>query len=229
MMCLALGSLSGLHRRSHKIALRFFTIAAGLYFIFASGPVSHWLLGQLEYRYPAFYSVKNIDDVDTIVVLTGYVFPDPIYPLSSRVNGSTLFRLSETLTIWNERPFAKVVLAGPEDMTSVMRDLLVAMGIPNFAIIKAPASHNTLKNIQSLSHFIDNKRFILVTSAGHMHRAVILAKKLNLDPIPAPTDYYTSKNPLKSDWLPTPTHLEYSDLAVHEYLALAYYHFIPLS
>jgi uncharacterized SAM-binding protein YcdF (DUF218 family) len=203
----------------------FFVISGGLYFIFGSGPVSNWVLGTLEYRYPAFYLVKDREEAKTIVVLAGYVVADPIFPLSSRVNGATLFRLSEAFMVWRERPTAKLILAGPADMTGVMEGLLLGMGVPKSAVIKASKSRNTMENLRSLNSILDGQRFILVTSAGHMPRAMMLAKRFRLDPVPAPTDYLTSTNPWLSSWMPTPAHLELSDLAAHEYLSMAYYYF----
>ena len=66
--------------------------------------------------------------------------------------------------------------------------------------------------------------FILVTSAGHMPRSMHVFKKAGLNPIPAPTHYLTRKNNLAISYLPSPLHLRYSDLAIHEYAAILWYH-----
>ena len=189
--------------------------------------MSYVLLKPLEFKYDAYEADIQQGDTRYIVVMSGYALVDPIYPLSSRVNGATLFRLSEAFLVWRERPTSKLILAGPTDMTSVMEDLLMGMGVPKSAVLRASKSRDTIENIRSLGSILSDKRFILVTSAGHMQRAVLLAKRFSLEPIPAPTDYYTSSNPFASNWLPTPFHLELSDLAAREYMALAYYHFFP--
>lgn len=65
-----------------------------------------------------------------------------------------------------------------------------------------------------------NEPFVWVTSALHMPRAVLLAKKLGLDPLPAPSNYTSFRDqPVVWDaFLPTPrVWTEWSALA-HEWI-----------
>jgi hypothetical protein len=48
-------------------------------------------------------------------------------------------------------------------------------------------------------------------------------KKQQMNPLPAPTDYMSRKNYMAISYLPSPLHLYYSDLAVHEYLGILWY------
>ena len=66
-------------------------------------------------------------------------------------------------------------------------------------------------------------RFILVTSASHMRRSQALFRKLGMDPIAAPTDYESTGQGLRlSDFYPSVGELHKADLALHEYLGLAW-------
>lgn len=116
-----------------------------------------------------------------------------------------------------------MILVGPDNMTRVMKDLIVAMGVEESQVIQAKSSASTTGNAESVREALYGKKFFLVTSAGHMPRAVMLFKQAALQPLPAPTDYYTTPEIFKSNLLPSPFHLKCSDLAVHEYLAIAYY------
>jgi uncharacterized SAM-binding protein YcdF (DUF218 family) len=62
-----------------------------------------------------------------------------------------------------------------------------------------------------------------VTSAGHMRRAIGVFRKNGMNPIPAPTDYQLPGNARYASWTTSPIHLAASDLAVHEYIGLAWY------
>ena len=67
--------------------------------------------------------------------------------------------------------------------------------------------------------------FLLVTSASHMPRAMMLNRKAGLNPIPAPTARRAAGTTLKSDpafWLPSAGALEMSERAIHEYLGIAW-------
>jgi uncharacterized SAM-binding protein YcdF (DUF218 family) len=56
-----------------------------------------------------------------------------------------------------------------------------------------------------------------------MPRSVGVFRKQGLNPLPAPTDYMSRKNYMAISYLPSPLHLYYSDLAVHEYLGILWY------
>jgi len=65
--------------------------------------------------------------------------------------------------------------------------------------------------------------FILVTSAAHMPRAAGFFKKRGLQPIPAPTDFLNTRHRLDSDDLvPDATKLVRAQIAIYEYLGLAW-------
>jgi uncharacterized SAM-binding protein YcdF (DUF218 family) len=72
-------------------------------------------------------------------------------------------------------------------------------GIPATAIIEDPSSLNTYENAVNVQKIMAErkiKKVLLVTSAFHMPRSLRIFRKLNLDVIPAPSDYLTSQNEL---------------------------------
>ncbi|MEF9426571.1 MAG: YdcF family protein [Candidatus Mariimomonas ferrooxydans] len=217
------GAILFLVKKARKFSSYLLIIAVVIYLFFASGPVSFWLLGNLEYQYPYLKDSESIKEVEYIVVLTAYAEADHLLPLSSRVNDSSAFRLIEAVRIFKKIPHSGIIISGSKDISGIMKELLIAMGINENKIIIENNSNNTFESAKNLQPLINHKPIVLVTSAGHMPRSMKVFKKLGMNPIPAPTNYFTRKNYLAINYLPSPLHLKYSDLAIQEYGALLYY------
>ncbi len=220
---LVAGIITFFFQRIRKYAIYLVGASALIYIIFANGPVSYWLIISLESRYPALNSFEKLEKVDTIVILPGHAEYDPYFPLSSTVNSSTAFRIIEALRIWQLFPDSEILISGPKEVPELMRKLLLALGVPDKQIIVENESASTYENALILRRKLSDRPFILVTSAGHMPRAMGVFRKVGMNPIPAPTDYMAGSNFLATQYLPSPSHLMYSDLAVHEYLGMLWY------
>jgi len=86
-----LGFILVFAKKSKKIGLYLLLSAGILYVFFGTGPVSFWLLGNLEYQYPHLGNQKAFAKVNTIVVLAAHAEQDVNRPISSNVNSSTAF------------------------------------------------------------------------------------------------------------------------------------------
>ncbi|WP_147266943.1 YdcF family protein [Parvibium lacunae] len=89
-------------------------------------------------------------------------------------------------------------------------------------------SRNTDENIAYLSPLLAQagvKRITLVTSAYHMPRALRLmapyAREYGFTVIPAATQFYRGQPTAPTDWIPSGIGMRYSQIALHEWLALA--------
>lgn len=83
--------------------------------------------------------------------------------------------------------------SGPSESED-MAALLEPMGVPASAILQDPTSLNTRENAVNVKRILEEKgirQILLVTSALHMPRSVLIFKRLGIDPIPAPTDFLT--------------------------------------
>ena len=210
-------------KKNKKMGSYLLLSAGILYVFFGTGPVSFWLLGNLEYQYPFVKSINASNKGQPIVVLAAQAEIDTNRPISSNVNSSTAFRLIEAVRLLRKNPKSKVIVSGPDNMPLVMKQLLVKVGIDNDQIVVEDQSTSTYESAVKLKEMILGKSFFLVTSAGHMPRSMGVFKKLHMNPIPAPTDYMSRKNYMAISYLPSPLHLYYSDLAVHEYLGILWY------
>ncbi|MEM4655324.1 MAG: ElyC/SanA/YdcF family protein [Thermosphaera sp.] len=193
-----------------------------VYLVFGAGPVSFLLLGALEFRIPPA-DLTEREKAEAMVVLAGYGEADPDHPLSSSVNGTSAIRLLETVMSYRSRP-TTVFVSGFGDVARIMRDILVSAGIPAEQVIVDSVSRHTHESAEQLAPLLGDKPFLLITSAGHMPRAMGVFLKAGTRPLPVPTDYMTKRNVLATNYLPSPLHLYYSDLAMSEYAALAWYH-----
>jgi uncharacterized SAM-binding protein YcdF (DUF218 family) len=210
--------------KRHRTASRYpFTAAILIYVFFGTGPVGYWLLGSLEFRYPPFQETADNQDVEDIVLLAGYAGRDGDMPLSSHVNDSSAIRILETARVFRLQPKRRIIISGMDDVPIIMRDVLVSLGIPDKNIITERGAASTIESAINVSTMLKGKKAILVTSAGHMHRASRIFRNYGIHPIPAPTDFLTRKNHLASGYFPRPLYLRMSDLAIHEYVGILWY------
>jgi uncharacterized SAM-binding protein YcdF (DUF218 family) len=222
-LLLIIGIAALFFRRLRKLAMILLIIAGIIYIALASGPVSYWLIGRLEHRYPALTNIDTVKNVKKIVVLAGHADADPYFPISSAVNSSSAFRLMEAARLHNLISGSKILITGSGDVPEVMKKVLLSLGIPDQTISIDNQSRNTYESAVKIRQMVGTETIILVTSAGHMIRSVGVFKKVGINTIPAPTDYMTGPNCLAANYFPTASHLTYSDLAVHEYLGIVWY------
>lgn len=120
-----------------------------------------------------------------------------------------------------------------QDMATLAR----AMGVPASAILQDPTSLNTYENAVNVGKLLDSqgirRRVLLVTSAIHMPRSLLIFKRQKIEAIPAPTDFLVSEQDvreLSSSWqavvlnlLPDAERLEQATKALKEYIGIAVY------
>ncbi|MBZ8181576.1 YdcF family protein [Oscillatoria salina IIICB1] len=85
---------------------------------------------------------------------------------------------------------------GGQSEAEDMAELLKMMGVPSRAIILEPDSLNTYENAVNVRKILEDrgiKRVLLVTSAIHMPRSVLIFQRQNFEVIPAPCDFLIAK------------------------------------
>jgi uncharacterized SAM-binding protein YcdF (DUF218 family) len=214
------GVLLSLLARTRKAALLCLTSAGVLLMVFASGKTATLLMSPLEYAYPR---VADHGAARAIVVLSAYAADDPLMPLSSRPNPSGLYRVVEAFHLWQQCRDCRVLMTGSSPTTEVMAQLLVSLGVPHSQVQVDNAAANTAASATNVRRLLGDTSFFLVTSAGHMSRAMAVFTKSGMQPLPAPTDYQLPKAVAHADWRLSAFHLQCSDLAIHEYIGLWWY------
>lgn len=207
-----------------KISTVLFIMAVSIYFVLGSGPVSQLLLSSLEYEYPVYEpSDYNRKTISTIVVLTGTAEAKPNTPLSSHLNKSSAYRALEARRIYLLHPDSKILISGLGSTPDILKSVMLSMDIPESNITVENKSATTYESANNLGQFLNDKTFILVTSAGHMPRSMATFESQGMKPVPAPTEFMTKKNIFAAQYLPIPRHIIYSELAIHEYLGIFWY------
>lgn len=210
--------------KHHKASIIALGSAITLYMVLGFGPVAHFLLGQLEYSYSPYQKCHTEGcDITAIVVLTGDGEKKADIPVTSYVNSSSMFRLVEASRILQLHPDAKIYISGSLDVARMMKQVLLSMNIARQSIEVDKQANNTYQSAINLRPSLMNRKFALVTSAGHMPRSMAVFNYQQLQAVAAPTEFLSQRNILAAQYLPTARHLLYSELAIHEYLAIAWY------
>ena len=116
-----------------------------------------------------------------------------------------------------------------------MAVLLEPMGVPRSAMLQDPSSLNTRENAVNVKQIMEAqgiRRVLLVTSAMHMPRSLMIFRKLGMDAIAAPTDFTSTQSDPQQvntteanilDALPDADQLRRTTRALKEYVGIAVY------
>ncbi len=181
------------------------------------------LLRPLEHRYRPLVVAQAGADARVIVILGGGANQDPGVPISSHLSPDQEVRLIEGLRLHREIPGSKLILSGGYDDERGMTEIAEALGARAEDIQWLSEPRDTEEESQQVARIVGSQRLILVTSAWHMPRAMAFFRKAGMQPIAAPTDYLAPRRPLQfDDYIPDGYKLFKSQMAIHEYLGLAW-------
>lgn len=180
-----------------------FPVALALIILLVSSNawVSSALIASLESQRKA---PEIIPKADAIIVLGGATYsPDEPRPMVEiNEHGDRLFYAAK---LYQDQKAPLIIVSGgriswsgqsrPE--SEDMAQLLQMLGVPSSAIIQESNSLNTYQNAINVKEILDelkSQQVLLVTSAFHLPRAYLIFKKLGVNVIPAPTDYWVTKD-----------------------------------
>jgi uncharacterized SAM-binding protein YcdF (DUF218 family) len=200
-----------------------------LVFLASWAPVADALLGPLERHHAPVIDLAALAGVSAVVVLGGGWEPDAPWPATQRLNDSSAQRLQEGLRLLQGLPDARLIVSGGSrsaDRRPVAQGYALAaqeLGVPAERIVVLDTPLDTAQEAYAVRELLETgERFVLVTSASHMARAVRHFQRAGLDPIPAPTWFKTgweSKDML-AYWVPNAEQLRKTERAVYEHLGL---------
>lgn len=220
---LVLGLLAVSWRRMRRAALPLLAAGALTTLVFSSGLVAAALMSPLEYAYPRLADPADFPRVRHIVVLTGWAADDPAMPLTGRLNFASAYRVLLALELHRDRPDCEVIVSGTHVTAAIMGEALVKLGLPANQLRLEDQSSDTRESIEFVRRMVSDSPVFLVTSGGHMPRAMAEARRVGLDAIPAPTDHQQPKDWRRARWQPSASSLAVSDLAMHEYFGRLWY------
>lgn len=187
--------------------------------------VSTILVSPLE-KFKSVYQKEPNQKIDYVAVLSGGA--DEMYgiPMNTKYNYATLSRLMEGLRVYRLNNGSKLILTGgPADnpASEIEKRFLVGIGVPSSDIITDYFSMDTHDEAVNVREIVGDSPFVLVTSATHMPRAVMLFKKQGMNPIPAPADFIMTNSDGQNSLIkkfPDIENLAASDRAIHEYVGI---------
>jgi len=165
--------------------------------------------------------------VDAVVVLgAGY------YTKADRLNGESILRLAKGVQVFQECNAKWLVVSGrlgwarKERHAELMRDLAVAMGIPQQRIVMETESLNTQEHpirLKAMGFLDSESRLVVVTSPWHLRRALIEFRRVFPDVSAAPSYFFSPELSEKLVvWLPMLRQLDLSTM-LHEYAGILWY------
>jgi uncharacterized SAM-binding protein YcdF (DUF218 family) len=235
------GLIMSARRRTARRAPRLFLAGACLFLLILLTPLTEILVAGLERPYPQMRHMDPGARVRAIVVLAGYGEDRPLLPLTSRITGETIARMSEGIRLYRQRPGVKLVLSGgvlrsgDRAVSELMADYAAAMGVPRDDIVVEAKSLTTYENFVEVKKIVGADPFVLVSSASHLRRALGVARKLDLKATPAPATIWAAHNyRAEMTWMqwswtvlkdlgPSTSRFDYLQAAYHEYLGYASY------
>lgn len=174
-------------------------LGAAAYLIAGFSPLGHWLLIPLEER---FARSELSEPLDGIIVLGG-----SIDTVVSRARGVTALneaaeRLSEAAALARQFPEIRLVFTGGSadllyaGMTEAdaAKAVFARLGVAPERVLLETQARNTAENAAFTRKLVvprPGERWLLVTSAFHMPRAVGSFRAVGFDVIPWPVDYRT--------------------------------------
>ncbi len=242
---LASGVILALVKRHSRAGRGLLACGGLLFLIFLFSPLSLYMTMILEKDFPPLLAPPQSPKVDRIVVLAGYAEENPGFPITSNVSESTMGSMSEGLRLYRLIPGAKllmsggVIRSGEKPVAAMMADFLQQMGVPAKDLIVEGNSRDTYENLFEVRKLVGTGPFILVAPAADLRRAVAVAQKLDMKPIPAPSCIWTLQHQLsylsKAEQIehffttfgsPSLNNLTRLQWAYHEYLGYIYYRYL---
>jgi uncharacterized SAM-binding protein YcdF (DUF218 family) len=233
MMALGLIGILLLCTRLRRLASWLIVTSLVLIAFAGYSPLGKILMLPLEQRFPPWDASRGAPD--GIVVLGGAI--DPEISLARRnvaLNGSAE-RITATAELARRYPNARIVFSGgtssldpdaPLEAPVAVKEL-EALGVAHDRITTDEQSRNTIENAV-FSHLLANpkpgERWILVTSAAHMPRAIAVFRAAGFPVEAYPVDYRTrGRDDATRLHTSLAEGLEMTDQAIHEWAGLVVY------
>jgi uncharacterized SAM-binding protein YcdF (DUF218 family) len=234
VLILLLGAALLWHRswKGRRLGRGIVTAAALAAFAAAALPLGEYALRPLENRFPVPHQLPQ--KIDGIVVLGAAVKPVITSARGQITLAPEAGRLTTALSLARDHPEARVIFTGGSGLlvhrefkeAAVAGRFLVEMGLDPARLTLEDESRDTYENAlfsQRVAKPKPGERWVLVTSAVHMPRAVGVFRAVGWDVIPYPVDYRTTGTFVSATIFDLAGRLADLDTAAKEWLGLIGY------
>ena len=228
ILCLLLYFLNFRKKSKILFILNFIYISLISFF-----PIGNYLIYQIEKEYHSQNSLpKNLDG---ILVLGGATNPILFKEFNQISLNSSAERLVVSVQIINKFKTSKVIFSGGSGIinrpdlghASAAKRFYRDMGIETEKIKFENKSRNTFENIvfsKKIANPKSHEQWLIITSASHMKRALLVASKNNWQLIPFAVDFKTTKNFKLFPNFRLLYNLNTFQEASHEWLGIVFYY-----
>ncbi|TVQ64948.1 MAG: hypothetical protein EA360_11140 [Balneolaceae bacterium] len=190
-----------IHRKKYLSGKIFLWSGLLLLYLFGNSFIAGSLLKPLELQHPPLLDpaehplIAESEQAPVIVVLASGHYTTGNFPVTSQMGQSSWYRMAEGLRVHHALPGSRLIFMGgnkhEEKSTGEIKlRLLQEIGMSTEQILLLPDATNTEEEAVLVARLLfgeGDTPLILVTSARHMTRSMLLFQKTGLDPIPAPT------------------------------------------
>jgi uncharacterized SAM-binding protein YcdF (DUF218 family) len=215
-------------------------VVLGVYYLLSIGPVSYFLAKGLESKFANVTSEAKMENVEAIVVLSGGARKKGGCRPFNELSGSSWRRFWHGIKLHKEfKGQIPILYSGgsgnPFDPVSVEAELVKgyaeSIGVPEEKFWIDSKSRNTYESGFGIKRILDERftgvkehRVILVTSAFHMWRAVMVMEKVGIHATPSPADFVTGSFHLSPlSFLPSVGGFSMSYFAIYEWVGIVSY------
>ncbi len=236
--CLLLSAALLVGRKRPRLATAATALALAVLLVGGNRSIALELARSLEWRnIPA----AALQPAEAIVVLGGGLEPalPPRRWVELREPGT---RILYAAKLYREGKAPLVIVSGgaarpgaPPEAAN-MAEILKFAGVPESAIVQETNSLNTYENALNVRTILASRgihRILLVTSAIHMPRALLVFEHQGIEVLPAPADFIATAQGLEEsnhsleaiaiNLVPDAVSMEWSSRAIKEYVGLAVY------
>jgi uncharacterized SAM-binding protein YcdF (DUF218 family) len=233
LMAIGLVGLVLLFTRFRRLASWLIVTSLVLIALIGYSPVGRILLLPLEERFPPWNASRGAPD--GIVVLGGSISPDISVARGVVALNGSAERLTVTAELARRYPNARIIFTGGTaslDPTEPLEAPLAvkefeALGIDHDRITAEEQSRNTIENAvfsRLLANPKPGERWVLVTSASHMPRAIAAFRAAGFPVEAYPVDWHTrGRRDTAELFASFAGGLAMTDYAMHEWVGLAVY------
>lgn len=214
-----------LFRNQYSKAKVVFFITLSWLALLSFQPISNAIIKPLENSHKALLQTPNVKYV--LVLGNGHTSNETL-SITSQVNPTAQNRLNEGIKHYRRIDNAKLIVSGyssyDKNSHAFMQQILAtSLGVKQNDIIRLDKPKDTREEAIEAKKIIGKQKFILVTSAAHMKRAMLLFEKEGLNPIAAPTNHLYHENKSLHSYF-SANNIKKVESAFHEYLGITWMH-----
>lgn len=172
--------------------LKYLKILIALFILFILG-TNLYILETTKNQILSENKAKDLNDIDYILVLGAGIKAKRPSPMLED-------RLKRSVNLYQEQVSPKILVSGDHinedyDEVNVMKNYLLENNIPEQSIDRDDLGISTYDSIYRAKYIYHAKNMIIVTQKYHLHRALYIAKALNINAygIPSNQRKYTNQ------------------------------------